>query len=183
MQDKLLSVVDTFVGPPPADPNSNPYFGARRGLAGVVMDNQQIRESLAPAIMNMYSTCHAVVGLDVNEDAAFNKYTVRNRANQLICHLYRHPLEEPRHAMRKYVKANEDGRFDALIVEAFTTISYGFKEAIQYMKDAQMKKNGIPKHAQQNPQVGQAWFVPFLQPITYQHLSQPTRSWLVSSSN
>jgi hypothetical protein len=84
VQDRLLEVFDAFMATAPADQSpggggggehaSSPvYFGARRGLAGAIMDNQRIREGLAPALMHLYSACHAVAGLDVDEVPAFER--------------------------------------------------------------------------------------------------------------
>jgi hypothetical protein len=124
LQDRLLAVIDAFA------------FAGQGGegpLAGVVMDNQVIRESLAPAVMALYSSCHAVAALDVNEDVAFDKNSIRSRANALLMRLYRHPLEEPRLSIRRYIAegGGGGGGFEAFVVSAFDCIMYNFVEAVK----------------------------------------------------
>lgn len=119
VQDRLLAVVDAFV------------VSGKESLVGVVMNNQIIRESLAPAIMLLYSKCHAVAALDVNEDVAFDKNSIRSRANDLIKHLYNYPLDEPRDSIRSFVSGVG---FEAFVSSAFDCIMYNFVEAVKTLK-------------------------------------------------
>lgn len=93
------------------------------------MDNQIIRQSLAPAILSLYSNCHAVAALDVNEDVSFDKNSIRSRANSLIKHLYNYSLPEPRDSIRLYIKQGVG--FEAFVISAFDCIMYNFVEAMK----------------------------------------------------
>lgn len=164
VQDQLLSVIDAFIGTADTHRGGAPhdgggggrnshgspvYFGSGRGYAGAVMDNQRIREGLAPALMRLYAACHAVAGLDVDADTSYDKFSLRVRANALLVHLFHHPLREPRLSILAVVA---EGRpFDAFAIACFDTIKYSFDDALgkvahgfaeeQVRRTRQYKKN------------------------------------------
>ena len=136
VQDCLLTVVDTFVR------------SGKPSLVGVVMHNQRIRETLAPAVMSLYSACHAVTALDVNEDTSFDKNSIRHRSNKLIIHLCEYPLDEPRKSIVAYCES--DRSFSAFVGSAFDCIIYTFVEAVKTLAEGtKLEQIGRPV----NPQV------------------------------
>lgn len=111
--DRLLAVIEGFVR----------SGGGSGALQGVVLENQSIRETLAPAIMSLYTACHAVAALDVNLDTSFDKNTIRHRANMLLLSLHHYPLPEPRQSIDNYaIKRPSD--FAAFISSALDTILF-----------------------------------------------------------
>lgn len=118
--DCLLSVVETFVR------------SGRNSLVGVVMDNQRIRETLVPAVMTLYSACHAVAALDVNEDTSFNKHSIRYKSNGLISYLFQYSLPEPRESVRVYTQQSTQS-FEAFVRSAFDCIIYMILEATKVL--------------------------------------------------
>lgn len=105
------------------------YYGSsRRGFASEVMDSSRMRNELCPALMDLYSSCHAVAAWDANEDVQFDKFSVRVRISKLLMHLYQHPLPEPRQSILAYMVG--DG-FKALLLSAIDTITFTTYEAIR----------------------------------------------------
>ena len=85
--------------PGPGRDASSVFYGSRRGLAGAIMDHERLRRELPSALMCLYCDLQAVVGLDVDADQSFDKFSVRHRINALLLQFWRHPLLEPRDAM------------------------------------------------------------------------------------
>lgn len=182
VQDQCLNVLDAFLrtsadlqarkmqpqSPQPHIPNGalsnnlqgSPYFGSRRGLAGAVMDNQRIREELAPALMRLYAECHAVAGLDVDEDIGFDKFSIRHRSNALLTFLWHHPLQEPRKSIINVIVTDRGGTsrtnsaataeispFDAFLGAAFDTIMYNFDDALRRIRDGRREEQSAGQQA------------------------------------
>jgi len=134
IQDRLLDVLYVFVAAAGGSKSTESiYFGpSRRGFAAEVMDSQRMRTELCPALMDLYSSCHSVAGLDANEDVMFNKFDVRARVGKLLTHLYHHPLPEPRQSILSYVAVG-DG-FQAFVESAIDTITFTTYESIRNIK-------------------------------------------------
>ena len=134
VQDRLVDLLTTFVttsseGPSKGDGSQ---FGARRGLGGEVLDNGLVRSELCPALLDLYSSCHAVAALDSNEDVHFNQFSVRARINTLLSQLYRHPLPEPRASILSYISNNSNG-FQAFVIAMLDTITFDTYEALRWI--------------------------------------------------
>jgi len=134
VQDRLVDVLYAFVATGEAaggtKSGESMYFGpSRRGYAAEVMDSQRMRNELCPALMDLYSSCHAVAALDANEDVQFDKFNLRVHIGKLLKHLYKHPLPEPRQSILSYVAAG-DG-FEAFLLSAIDTITFTTYEALR----------------------------------------------------
>ncbi|KAH8075505.1 hypothetical protein JL721_1515 [Aureococcus anophagefferens] len=97
----LTQLLRTARGPASRKAEASLFFGPGRGLAGAVMDSERVRRELPPAFVHLYGEVHAVVGLDVDADQAFDKFNVRHRVNALLSQFWRHPLGEPRAALAR----------------------------------------------------------------------------------
>ncbi|KAH8079108.1 hypothetical protein JL720_9365 [Aureococcus anophagefferens] len=97
----LTQLLRTARGPASRKAEASLFFGPGRGLAGAVMDSERVRRELPPALVHLYGEVHAVVGLDVDADQAFDKFNVRHRVNALLSQFWRHPLGEPRAALAR----------------------------------------------------------------------------------
>jgi hypothetical protein len=141
--DRLLSVLELFVH----------VFGSQQKngvLAGIVMENEMIRTLLVPAILSLYSTCHAVAALDVNEDSTFDKSAIRHRANELLVALLQYPLPEPRHSLLTYLQRDRGQPFQAFILSALDCIVFSFESAVTILR----RIHSIESQQQQQQSLG-----------------------------
>lgn len=124
--DRFLSLMNTLAHMNTSTGNN------KRTLQGRIMEIQIIRELLPPAIMHLYSTCHAVMNLNVNEDITFDKTNIRRIANELLVMLYHYPLPEPKEAIVKYMQQHAD--IDSFLFSAMDCLLFTMDSLIQVLK-------------------------------------------------
>lgn len=138
------------------------YWGARRGYAGAILDDQTLRRSLPRQLMQLYAAIGAVEGLRAEHHLGYFKTGVRIRVGKIILHLWGHPLGEPRAEMVKVMRAslpragriteksgNSDGNAGNRTPEhlapdflkaAFDIITYFFDDAMVRLKDGRIEE-------------------------------------------
>ncbi|KAJ1445060.1 hypothetical protein M885DRAFT_336256 [Pelagophyceae sp. CCMP2097] len=137
VQSKLVDVVTALMFGPRRfvrqGKNESLAFGNDRGHAGAVMDSEQCRKSIPTALVGLYSELHAIVGLDVDNDAGFDKFQVRHRINALLVVLWKHPLPEARTALVGALAPEK--AFLAFFGAALDTIVYCVFDVLDRVRD------------------------------------------------
>ena len=115
--------------------------GRTVALAGAVLDHRHIRCELPVALATLYSQLQAVIGLDVDADAGFDKFTVRHRINDLLLRLWKHPLEEPKTALTDFF-AN-DKNSSNFATACLDNVVYCVEDALDRIRDGKSLEDGL----------------------------------------
>jgi baculoviral IAP repeat-containing protein 6 len=140
LQDCLLSVMDMIINAGSSDTTArdNVYFGAKRGLAGIVMDSSAIRMTTAPVVMELYNSVQHAEGINSDEDQSFNKHTIRHKISRILEKLYRHPLPESKSSILTFLAGD---KFDSFLVAAIDTVVYMLEFGIKALHEGLILEN------------------------------------------
>mmetsp|Transcript_24586 Transcript_24586/g.79460 ORF Transcript_24586/g.79460 Transcript_24586/m.79460 type:complete len:1163 (+) Transcript_24586:1348-4836(+) len=117
-----------------------------RQMAGAVLDHRDIRAELPVALATLYSQLQAVVGLDVDEDTGFDKFTVRHHINDLLLRLWRHPLGEPKTALTEFLlEKDASSKFATACLD---NVVYCADDALDRIRDGKVLEDGAKRKRQ-----------------------------------